>query len=621
MGMNDDWYGLGGTDDKKKENGNGLDDWGLGSSEDSKKSYSEGILDNKTSKKGKSKPDIGYLVPTPKGTDSMDMWGMGIGGLNGSGNNQGGRLKKIVIIGVLALFVLVIGFLIARHFVRSSVTLPPDQTSYAELGNVEKDIKSANVHNLKTYIPNSYLAKEWDYFNKIKVREQFYGRVMSTVTIDAPNYNDLRTSIPVKLTYVDWGRVMNNSRDFDYKKIQQMYKDSGIKKSDYEFHKELTNLFCQYIASLGSLPTKTTDITLQMKYTKVNPKTYGWNLTDDSQIDKLLFSSDEFHSALDVFSGIATGDIGTLKTNPNWVAWNSMYNKLNKQLEGEKKNLYEYNKIVTNNNGTVLNVGKDGSVKQVINLNNSSGKDTQNRKSESSIEAPVVDNPNLNIVTGIQNEINVMKENEPLHTYIEAKGSNDSWKNGNLIPYTWVGAYYLTHDYVGKDGKKQVIKPEVGDGSFQRPLGIGTPIVTKMIGVDKNYHDVRITLTKVFTKQKAIDYAVSFDNRNRGFDTSSDLQLMTVEFTVENLENKDLVLNSEFSLADSDANLASRTGTMFGFATKSRIKAHQTATMQDWFYTTDLKDRYLIWGRSFDRKFPVKWFKVLHGNSPKEDTE
>jgi hypothetical protein len=658
MSRNDDWYGLG-------NNKSSQDDWyGFGNNNSEKPtsewgnpdlipmdadvrelmSDDQGLnawLDGGTPVKVTKRQDV---------TNQYDLWGSGGYALN----KRPSKRKRYVWLGV-ALVVLVVLLLVVKKWIApSSVHLTGKQTSTYELQNVNNDIQTANVNNLNKYITTSYLGQEWAYFNGNRARQKFYQRVMSTVRLDVPNETGLKTSIPVKVTHVDWNKIMNDSRDFNFKQIQTMYHDKGIKKTDYDFHNELTDLFCNYIVGLKDLPLTTDTVTLKMKYTKLKDNQYAWNLTDDSPIDKLLFSSDEFHNALDVFGGIATGDIGTLKTNPNWVAWNNMHKKLTNQLKQEKKNLEEYNKIVTNNNGTVIYKDKNGN-ERVINLNtngvaenvnqtnsNNNQTDTKATRAEDyTIKAPVVKNPQLNVVNAIENELQVMESNQPLKTFIKPKQIvNPNWvawsklskkdkknvkepvkmmnvelKAGVLIPYKWIGAYYLQHEYK-ENGKLKVVKPEVGDGTFKNPLGFNTPVITKMLGTDGKYHDVRVALTKMHVGQKAIDYAESMDERNRGFDTSSDLQLMTIEFTVENLENKAVTLNSEFTLADSDGNIVPRTGTIYGFKIRLNIQPHQTAMMQDWFYATDLNSRYLTWGKSFKRQYPIQWFRVLHGENP-----
>lgn len=618
-------------------------------------------------------------------SDSFDYWGgqdstsstTGKKGLIGRFKSWGRKTK----IGVTVAGVVVIGTIGLTVFTvtGSSKELPKEQTSLYELSNLNADIKDANVENLNKYVETSYLAKEWQYFNEIEIRENFYKKVMNTVEFEFGDGNKgLETTVPVKLTHVDWVKVTNDMRDFDFELIQKMYKDDEIKKSNYEFNKELTNLFSQYIVELEEVPLTTTNVSLQMNYTESDDGVYSWNLVEDSEVDRILFSSDSFHRALDIFGGIATGDIGDLKTNPNWTSWQETYTQLEEQLETEKKRLQKFNNVVTNGNGTVLYKDENGDVIEVINLNgdlvdlNEDENDETSDKSESNkdetksgrdlsdlnknedeaneneaesrqhrnedyvIEAPVTEVSDLTIVNAIANQLDVMDANEPLHTYIEPKTKeNPDWKKwdklskkekkdkkepdkrvevplkaGKLIPFTWVGAYYLQNEYE-VDGQQEVVQPQLGNGTIERPLGFNTPVVAKMIGSDGKYYDVKVYLTKFKTGQDAIDYASEFDSRNRGFDISSDRDLVTVEFVVENLEDKELKLQSEFTLSDKDSNLVARTGDMYSFKEQATIKPNQKVAMHDWFYTKNPKESYLIWGKSFERDYPSQWYQQL----------
>lgn len=180
-----------------------------------------------------------------------------------------------------------------------------------------------------------------------------------------------------------------------------------------------------------------------------------------------------------------------------------------------------------------------------------------------------------------------------------------------VIKFTWTGSDYLLNKYVDEKGKHKVIHPRWGTGSFDKPAAIGTPIDVKMLDDSGNPHDVRITLTKIYTEGKAIDYATDFDVRNRGFDNSATNKLAVIEFEVKNLENQDNTLNTSFTLSDANGNEIPRNGTMYSFMTKAKFKPQQTITMQDWFYTSDINKLYLTWSKNFNKKYPIVWFRVL----------
>lgn len=541
-------------------------------------------------------------------------------------------------------------------------------TVYDEIDNVLGDIRAGDAENLYNYIDVSYLAKDWDYFNKIEERELFYKNVLSVTRAEYNVDDDLVNNrvegvvdVPVNLTHIHWGKIINDMKDFDFEKIQTMYSDAGIKKSDYEFNKELTTLFTKYINSLEELPTMQTETTLTLISQPVDDEgSFSWQMESDVAIDKIVFSNENFRNATDVFAGIATGDIGTLETNPNYTKWENTYNDLMEQLEDEVKNFEKYNELVTNKDGTVLYKDENGETIEVVNIDSGLLPEDEDLEDEETSEevteevslldkayaiaAPRPDEPEVNIVSGVVNQIENMLTNQPLPTHVKPKqAKTKEWKEwdkltdyekeekdepkknrdvalpkGTLIPYTWVGAYYLYHEYE-VDGEQVVIEPELGDGTFNRPVSYNTPVVTVMPDEKGNFHDVKLTIKRVFTGSNATDYAVSFDDRNRGFDTSSDRQLLTIEFEVENLEDKDLELSSEITLSDKDANVVSRTGSMYSFAEKTTIKPGETKVMQDWVNATNLDTRYLIWGNTFEREYQPVWIRVLEGTFTEGD--
>ncbi|MEC2463459.1 hypothetical protein P9X10_00910 [Bacillus cereus] len=600
-----------------------------------------------------------------------------------------GKSKLFVSIGVGV--VLLLGGITATAVYKNHAKQEVKQvTASDELREINAMLKSGNVTSYPQYVTDSFLGQEWEYFNKNKGREDFFKKVVATLSFKLGG-NETPSITSIDIEHVNWNKVAMNMEDYDFKKIQDMYNQKGIKKEDYMFKDKMIDLFAEYIVKTKKLPVKTSKLPVQL-----GNKNGVLALEDDKAIDKTLFSSKEFHNALDVFGGIATGDIGTLEENPKWVAWGEKTKNLEAQLKEEEKKLEEINAIINDSeksrdhaesskgkaeqsngkadksaNGTGQSDAKanesgngtDESLRSADESSNGTDNseggthesvdeaDKSNDKAEESkgkadkskdktyaLSGVGVKNPELNTVNSIKNQLAVLKDNEPLKTHVKRKSEpNPKWEEWNKlddagkqankepekeivsklkpqanVPYTWVGSYYLQNEFE-VNGKKVVVKPQVGDGTFKRPLGLGTPIVTKMKGTDNQYYDVRVTLLGYKTNQKAIDYAVSFDERNRGFDAKSELSLMTVEYTVENLTDKEIELHSEFTLSDANENLVSRTGNMYNFVEKTTFKGHETKKMQDWFYTKSLKDRYLIWGKSFERKHPSQWYNVLKG--------
>ena len=192
----------------------------------------------------------------------------------------------------------------------------------------------------------------------------------------------------------------------------------------------------------------------------------------------------------------------------------------------------------------------------------------------------------------------------------------DEWVEETGILYNWIGCNYIQNNY---DGKGDTVV-RVGDGSIDKPAGIGTTIITKVLCTDGKYHDVRVALLGYWTEQNAIDYAEKFSSKNRGFTTSSVVQLITYEVSVENLENQDITfVSSEMTLTDKNSNISSRTGTMYGFSETVTVKAGETQIINDWATSTELAQKYVCWGKDFGRNYSMVYFDALAGtgNIPK----
>ena len=183
-------------------------------------------------------------------------------------------------------------------------------------------------------------------------------------------------------------------------------------------------------------------------------------------------------------------------------------------------------------------------------------------------------------------------------------------KSESVITYTWVGSNFVVNKY---EGALEKVAPE-GDGTFDKPAGLGTPIVTKVLGTDGAYHDVKVTLIGYWQGQSAIDYAVGFSEKNRGFSADSVIKLVCFEVRVENLENAPITISSELYLGDSRSNQSTRTGSMYGFYDTATIQPHKKVVLNDWATSTELDQKYVCWGKTFLRKYPCVWFKLLAGS-------
>ena len=67
------------------------------------------------------------------------------------------------------------------------------------------------------------------------------------------------------------------------------------------------------------------------------------------------------------------------------------------------------------------------------------------------------------------------------------------------------------------------------------------------------------------------------------------------------------------SLADKNSNIAARTGVMYGFKSSATLKPHESVILNDWATSTELEQKYVVWGKSFQRIHEMVYFNVLAG--------
>lgn len=82
-------------------------------------------------------------------------------------------------------------------------------------------------------------------------------------------------------------------------------------------------------------------------------------------------------------------------------------------------------------------------------------------------------------------------------------------------------------------------------------------------------------------------------------------------FTVENVTDDEIEIDSEFSLSDKTLNLVPRNGSMFGFKERIKLKGREIGQMSDWFFAKEVDTSNLIWGKTFNRANPAVWQNVL----------
>lgn len=514
-------------------------------------------------------------------------------------------------------------------------------TNYEDTGRCALDnylnlITDYNSDALRGYLPTSWVAQEWEYANSDSLRENWIRSICSYVRFTYPqsqavnNLGDLMVSEDgspimqdsdllnnelVGVTVVDYD-VLSAKMAEDMPMILDAYKKSGYSPSDYDYQNEMTNLMLDYLLEKANFPTKTvnmsftfeecanipdsddsssdssyadssyadssysdefdtsntesssyedtiltessnySDILLGMKY----------RLADDSELDKLLFSSEEFHKLLDTY--------GTIIAN---------YEALHEdeRIAEEKA---EHDKLVASYKSKLEKMQAEAIANGV-----------------SEEEAKKIKLPD---------EEMILEWVEP-----ERKFAN-GYTPELVIPYTWCGAYYAQNEYKGTSNKDA----QVGDGSFELPAGIGTTVITKALCEDGKFHDVKVTLESYYIGKNAIDYAISFSEKNRGFDPTAPVKLICYEIRVENLEDEPITVIADMFLSDEHSNQSAKTGTMYGFYSKATIPAGGADIINDWATSTELDQKYVCWGKSFQRQYPVVWFKLLAGSGEEVPT-
>lgn len=449
---------------------------------------------------------------------------------------------------------------------------------------------------------DSYIAQELSYANKNEVRENFIKKVTGMMSFKYPQVQQL--SVDNKVMKDKSGNpimtesMMNNGEKVivivpDYTalasnissskdEISTLLLKSGIEKSDYDYQDKCFDLFCSYFLGLSNIPVTEVEIQLNIQ---------GGIFVDDIELDKVLFSSDAYHSMLNEFDKILTGYTG-YKTekyfekeevhNPEFDAWYKVF-KERYDADGGKfdkyTSMWEPWYIYDENN--VIQVDETGQpLVKYYSVKDDNGNDW--------IQPPET----------VMADVEKTREVEVAYVAEQA------------VPHCYLGAYFARNEYVGTANASV----RVGTGSVDEPAGIGTPIITKVLCNDGKYHDIRITMKGYWVGEDAINYAVTFSEKNRGFDPRSPVQLICYELEVENLEKVDITFDSEMMLCDKSASRTGRTGTMYGFSYEGvTCKAGSKVVFNDWATSTEIQQKYAAWGKSFNRKVEPVFFDVLAG--------
>lgn len=192
----------------------------------------------------------------------------------------------------------------------------------------------------------------------------------------------------------------------------------------------------------------------------------------------------------------------------------------------------------------------------------------------------------------------------------------------NTLVRDWCGAYYLQNDYyyVSPTGElvKETVDAQLGDGSREQPASKGTSVTTYVIVGDEKI-PIRVKLVSFGVSEDAISWFESKNYQNRGFNLNSEVQYCYAVFQVTNLSDKVVVVKDNSSLCDKSANLSTKTGIIYGLQSEVTLQPDETGIVESWGKSTELQDKYLIWGADFARKEQPVWFRVLAGDLENED--
>lgn len=449
---------------------------------------------------------------------------------------------------------------------------------------------------------DSYLAQEWSYANKNQVREDFIKKVCGMVKFSYPQEQQKSTKgklmtnkdgSPIMIEsfmnngekviitlpdYAEIGKIMKEDKEY----IEEMGILENIKTTDYDFQDKCFDLMLTYIVTMEDIPTTNKEVYIPIS---------GGGIKDDVELDNLLFASDDFHNMSDEFDKIMTGFTGVTTEkytekeevhNPEYDEWYKIFKERYDSDNGVfDKNTSLWEPWYVYNEKNEVQLDENGNKKvRYYSVKDENGNDWIQ--------------PSKTIWQDVEKEREVPVE------YIPEKA----------VPYCFLGAWYAQNEYDGEVPSDV----RVGDGSIEHPAGVGTPIITHVKGTDGKYHDVRVTLKGYWVGEDAIDYAVSFSEKNRGFDPKSPVQLICYEVELENLEDKDFTFDSEMMLCDKSASRTGRTGTMYGFNYEGvTVKAKDKVIFNDWATSTEIKQKYVAWGKSFNREYETVFFKVLAG--------
>lgn len=437
------------------------------------------------------------------------------------------------------------------------------------------------VANLDSTGKDSYLHLEIDYANDNENKIEFYKKMASTVSYSPYYVRDVNVFGNTLLNHDDEVQyrpstigegeyVIMSYIDYDQVPIVRnvvniLMEEADLKVGDVDYPNRLVDVFCQYMNSLDDedLPLKQVR---RIPYMVKVGDSYQMDGDEDIYLDRLLFSSDSLYRLMDRFSAVASS-LGV--ANPEWETWDA--------LPADKKNT------------------------------------TEEPPRELEEIAPTQEWLDWNKLTTAQKSEDGVTEPDKYN-----------WKE--VMDKSWCGTFYLQNEYttVDENGNtiRKEISAEVGDGSFEDPAGMNTDVVTSIFVDEKNEdgeivtneYPISVRMAEYGVSEEAVTWFEDQDDRNRGIDVSSEVQYAYYVFEVTNMSDKELTIYDNSSLCDSNANVTSRTGIMYGLQDQVTLQPDETGIIETWGRSTELNKRYVIWGADFARRVEPVWFRVLAGD-------
>lgn len=487
------------------------------------------------------------------------------------------NIKKILGIGLAIASIGLVGAAGFMVYNKNQETVIQQQRELEVIENLNRELNTA-VSGFSTLALQEKTEDDlsvWDanlsYVEMSESRVAFANKVASHVRVS------LTEDGKAKVTYPNFDYIAYVMKTQDNGKVVKLVE--GLDAKSHTYKSDLTDAYAKYIAEnlddmlaqsgdysqnhlkSGDTPIPTLELEIKDVLTKGKVKSSLF-----LALDELTFSSVAFHNSLDTFSMLAKSSFGKTTETEEHALWAKLYNSTYEDLSVLRSE-YLKEEGYQGAGGSVLSETKDPTVQAYL--------------------------------TALSEMVLV----EPIPYSFE----NPDAQLEKTIPHSWVGVGYVKSD--GSDAVS--VSVSKGIGSYDEPYTLGTPFVTKAMGTDGNYHDVKVTLKGIKLGEEAIADVLTYDEKNQGFTTDSQMTLATFTFDVENLENEEIEINSEFTLSDSGLNLTPRTGNMFSMPERAKIPARGVANMADWVYAKDTSTLSLLWGKTFNRQHPAFFMNVL----------